>query len=203
MMREFGAHFDAIQSGILEREYDARVNSPCSCGKSLAHFRCEQCFQLPPSCSDCAVASHLHSPFHHIQEWRGSHFVRTSLKALGHIIALGHSSSKCPNAPIKLAVRSITVVHTNGIHKYTIEFCHCFEAANEPLQMISAGLFPATMDHPETAFTIQLLEEYEAHTLASKKSAFDYFSALVNLTDNVFPGRVLVSNNSLTKYKCL
>lgn len=31
-----------------------------------------------------------------------------------------------------------------------------------------AGLFPATMDQPETAFTFVFLDDFEVHTLVSK-----------------------------------
>src|ERR1700759_1900949 len=99
MMQEFGKHFKSIQNGILEREYDPRVKAECECKKGLALFRCEQCFQHSPSCADCLVASHHHNPFHHVQKWTGSYFVRTTLGALGHTLFLGHDSERCENSP--------------------------------------------------------------------------------------------------------
>jgi hypothetical protein len=58
--------------------------------------------------------------------------------------------------------------------------------ATKALQLIRAGLFPATMDQPDTAFTFMVLNDFHVHTLALKKSAYDHFTALKKLTDNTF-----------------
>lgn len=197
MMQEFGEHFESLQSVILEWQYDHWVNMLCACTKGPALFRCEQCFQNAPSCAECLVTSHHHHPFHHIQKWNDTHFVRTTLGTLGHIIILGHDCEKCPNSLQNSEGRPFTIVDASGIHKINIKFCHCHGDPDEALQLTSAGLFPATMQQPETAFTFEVLKEYQAHTLASKKSGFNYFTALQHLTDNAFPGSVLVRVTSL------
>lgn len=186
MMGIFSEHFDAIQDAILEREYDAYVASKCLCGAENAHFRCEECFCTQPSCKQCLLDSHRRLPLHHVQEWSGTHFVRRSLSQLGFVIPLGHYAHRCPNAPPGSNGRPTVIVDANGIHDTMVLYCHC-TLDSEPIQLISAGLFPATMDRPETAFTFSLLDDFEVHTLASKKSAYDHYTALRKHTNGAFP----------------
>ena len=198
MMQAFGKHFDRLQSAILEREYDVCTTAICSCGQEPALFRCEECFSGPPSCKLCILNSHHHLPFHHVQRWDNTHFTRTSLGSLGLVIFLGHDMKHCHNAPHDSKGRPFVVVHTNGIHNINIDFCRCTSATDDsdPFQLTSAGLFPATVDKPETVFTFAMLKDFHAHTLASKKSAYDHFSALKKLTNNAFPDRAPVRISS-------
>jgi hypothetical protein len=193
MMNIFAEHFEALQNTILEREYDPNVINQCDCEKGPAIFRCQECFQCRPSCRNCVVASHRHLPLHRIQEWVGTHFAPKELCDLGFTISLGHYGERCPNVPNTSPGRRTILVHTNGIHHTRIIYCHCAAAAIEPLQLAQAGYFPATIDRPETAFTFKLLKNFHAHSLSSKKSAYDYYSALQHLTNNAFPHTTPVS----------
>jgi hypothetical protein len=187
MMGIFSEHFGTLQNAILGREYDASVKSGCSCGSGPANYHCEECFCLQPSCKQCLLDSHRHLPLHHIQEWIGTHFTRKSLRDLGMIVCLGHHARRCPNAPIDSTGRPTVIIDTNGIHNTKILYCHCANALDEPFQLASAGLFPSTIDQPETAFTFSLLDDFEVHSLASKKSAYDHFIALQKHTNGAFP----------------
>jgi hypothetical protein len=100
----------------------------------------------------------------------------------------------CPNIAAASKGRAYTVVNTNGIHKININCCHCVDATDDAFQLTSAGLFPATIEKPETVFTFAALKDFHAHTLASKKSAYDHFAALRKLTNNAFPDQTPVSN---------
>jgi hypothetical protein len=190
MMKIFSPHFQEIQSAILEREYDSKVESHCPCGSGPASFRCQECFISPPCCAKCLVDMHQHQPFHLIQEWTSTHFMRRTLESLGLTISLGHHRQHCPNAPssqsVKQSGRHTTIVNTNGIQISRIEYCYCLSSATKPLQLIAAGLFPATMEQPDTAFTFEVLNDFHVHTLTSKKSAYDYFTALKKHTDSTF-----------------
>ena len=46
MMQAFERHFDALQSTILDHEYDVRTTANCISGQELALFRCEECLVL-------------------------------------------------------------------------------------------------------------------------------------------------------------
>jgi hypothetical protein len=187
MMGIFSQHFDVLQSAILGREYDAAVTSDCPCGSGPAHYRCEECFCPEPSCKKCIIDSHRYFPLHHVQEWTGTYFTRRSLFELGMIIRLGHYTRRCPNVPHGPTGRPMVIVSTNGIHDAKVLYCHCATAVDEPLQLVSAGLFPATIDQPETAFTLTLLDDFDVHSLTSKKSAYDHFIALRKHTNGAFP----------------
>ena len=86
----------------------------------------------------------------------------------------------------------MTAVHTNGFHKFGVQFCHCDGGASQAIQLSDNGYFPGTMVQPETVFSFGVLENFHAHTLSSKKSLYDYHDALVKMTNAAFPQDVPV-----------
>ncbi|KAJ7601509.1 hypothetical protein DFH06DRAFT_1352712 [Mycena polygramma] len=51
-------------------------------------------------------------------------------------------------------------------------------------------LFPATAKDPHTAFTVNMLKEFQLHNLESKKAAYDHLGAIRRLSDNSFTADV-------------
>ena len=199
-MKAFTEEMDNIQAAILSNEFQDGVGDPCSCGGSdKANFRCEEdCFETAPlQCQQCIINLHTQLPFHHIQEWTGEYFKWMSLHDLGARIFLGHSGMPCPNRSSAYTGRPFVIVDRNGFHKFILEFCHCDNLKDvlqtEPIQLIRARLFPATLDQPETAFTFRLLDDFHAHTLSSKKSSYVFHDALQKRTEAAFPQDVPVS----------
>jgi hypothetical protein len=196
MMGIFANEFEALQESILLKSYHPNVGRKCQCGKSTAVFRCtghDHCFQADPLCQICIVRVHTALPFHRIEEWNGTHFKATSLDTLGYVLHLGHAGQSCPNVDhSKSHLRQMVIVHTNGFHKLSVCFCFCYHAPREATQLSNAQLFPATMEHPQTAVSFAVLDNFHQLTLSSKKSMFDYHDALVKLTDPVFPQDVPV-----------
>ena len=193
MMAAFDKHFDKLQSAILGCEYDPKARTNCVCGTGWSLYQCQDCFTSTPSCQQCLLCSHIDLPLHHIQHWTGTYFEWTNLGDLGLTLFLRHGTSRCPNAPTGSNERPTMIVHTNGIHKLDVKYCYHTHATDEPTQLASAGLFPATTEKSETAFTFAVLKEFHMHMLSSKKSAYNYFIALQKLTNNVFPDRTYVS----------
>ena len=193
-MAPFIENLPSIQSSILKMKTHKDIGRPCFCGSGLTQlYRCHECFNSRMFCGACIVPAHIHSVFHHIQKWAGTHFVRSSLKEVGLAISLGHFGMRCPNLSTTNRGRPTTIVHTNGMHETIVEYCHCLEAPSEPFQLIEAGLFPSTLEQPMTAFTFEVLRNFEKHVLASKKSAYDFCDALRKLTDSAFPQNISVS----------
>lgn len=186
MMKAFAAHFDELQSAILFTEHHERLGKNCRCGASPATFRCPECFQTHLLCKTCILAAHVHLPFHHVQEWTGAYFKRTSLATLGATIPLCHRGQSCPNR-LPSRGRPTVVVHVNGIHNVHIQYCECADSPSEAIQLTRCQLFPATMEQPATAFTFDVLRDFHVHSLASKKSTMDHFTALQNHTNKAFP----------------
>ncbi|KAJ6526481.1 hypothetical protein DFH09DRAFT_1095195 [Mycena vulgaris] len=190
----------AIQKGILATFTHWGVGLDCECG-AKAVFRCVECFNAPMWCRPCIIREHRYNPFHHIEKWDGKIFRRTSLGKPGAAVEpdeeikltvqtdLKHGGCPCEKAdPKNPKVREFTIGDHNGFHTVDIQFCECSTADPEKWkQLVAVQLFPATFKQPQTAFTFTAMKEFHTHTLASKKSAYDYVKALTKLTDNAHP----------------
>lgn len=195
MMTAFAKEFYALQESILLKSYHPNVESKCQCGKGTASFRCaghDSCFQAHPLCQTCIVRVHTALPFHRIERWNGTHFQATSLDTVGYVLHLGHAGQSCPNVDRNKSYQQMVIVHTNGFHKFSVRFCHCYHTPQEAIQLSNSQLFPATLEHPQTAFSFAVLDNFHQLTLSSKKSLYDYHDALIKLTKPVFPQDVPV-----------
>ena len=199
MMEQFSKHFDLLQAAILSTETDDNVGQRCQCQGDAALYCCIDCSFSPILCGACIIASHASDPFHRMQKWNGLCFHRISLLDLGQTVQLGHHGAPCPNRLPGSTGRSTTVVHINGIHQVRIEYCHCIPVLPEAEQLAKSSLFPASFERPETMFTFNVLKQFHILGSTAKIPAYDFFNALVNMTDNAFPKNVPISNSS-TRY---
>jgi len=60
------------------------------------------------------------------------------------------------------------------------------------MQLMMAGLFPATFHDPKTAFTFWVLEDFHLDNLECKTTPSQFFSRLRRLTNDEFPNTVPV-----------
>ncbi len=86
----------------------------------------------------------------------------------------------------------LTVVNTTGISEMEILHCICPDAMLGHEQLLQAGLLPSSFEEPETAFTFSVLDDFLADNLECKTTAQQYYSKLQNITNKMFPYRVLV-----------
>jgi hypothetical protein len=86
----------------------------------------------------------------------------------------------------------MTIVNRSGIHEIGVSWCCCPEAPKHDMQLMRAGLFPATFHNPKTAFTFQVLEEFHLDNLECKTTPSQFFSRLQRLTNEEFPNTVPV-----------
>ena len=128
-----------------------------------------------------------------MKEWTSKHFVRTSMRELGHQLQLGHEGHACPQS--KSRKRKLVVLHTDGIHTVSIKDCGCHERKRQPQwkEYLMMGWWPATVQQPQMAVTVELLEMYHKLTLQSKVNAYDVYWTLVRLANNVKEKEVPVS----------
>ncbi|KAH9929427.1 uncharacterized protein B0H18DRAFT_1084196 [Fomitopsis serialis] len=173
-----------ILDDILATEVPPGIGELCTCGKQAATTRCRDCFQSRLQCPRCLIHSHRHSPFHWAEVWNGEFLVKTDLAALGLTMYLGHDGDPCPSLRSTFLPITYTITHSNGVHCVPIQECHCPGHRATVSQLLRAGLFPATLERPESAFTFEVLRQWDIHFLTSKKGAYDYFQALRRLTDN-------------------
>lgn len=130
-----------------------------------------------------------------LKRWNGSFFEKTTLQGLGLNIQLGHPVGEPCSNPVPARQR-IVVIHTNGIHPATINYCGCdrlAEAGNHRQQLLRFRLFPATDQEPMTCATFAVLETVHMQTVQSKCGVYDLYMALEGLTDNTGLEKVRVS----------
>lgn len=189
-MEAFEKEFPRLLAHMLAREApmddSSQLKCPCGDADSGALYRCQECFIDRLCCAKCITRSHQDHPLHWIEHWTGDHFEKQMLSDIGFIIYLGHNGNKCHHTPRGEVPLPFTIVHHNGIHNSRIGWCFCAGGGNHVDQLMLAGLFPATVIDPRTAFSFSMLREYTVHKLQSKKAAYDYFTSLRRLTNGAF-----------------
>jgi hypothetical protein len=132
---------------------------------------------------------------------------------------MGHGGRPCPHSPIsqewedvdgdinaqeedvgietvKATVSrttALTVVHSTGVFTHNILWCLCSGSGGQQhLQLLEAGLFPASISRPQTAFAFDVLDHFLIDALECKTSAMSFFQKLRRLTNNAFPDSVPV-----------
>jgi CxC2 like cysteine cluster associated with KDZ transposases len=113
------------------------------------------------------------------------------------VFQLGFNSSK-PGKSNKNGGPVITVIDRSGIHEIGIRWCCCLNAPERDMQLMAAGLFPATFRNPKTAFTHRVLEEFHLDNLECKTTPSQFFSRPRRLTSDEFPNTVLVGQASIS-----
>lgn len=81
----------------------------------------------------------------------------------------------------------LTIVDIHGVQFLPVHFCQCSDASSHPLQLLQLGLYPASHDRPQTAFTFRVLDDFDLENLESKASAERYYTKLKRLSSNAFP----------------
>ena len=110
---------------------------------------------------------------------------------------LGFGSSK-PGQSDKNGNPIITIIDRSGVHEIGVRWCCCPDAARHDIQLMAAGLFPATFRNPKTAFTFRVLEEFHLDNLECKTTPSQFFSRLRRLTSDEFPNTVPVGQASVS-----
>jgi hypothetical protein len=92
----------------------------------------------------------------------------------------------------------ITIVDRSGVHEIGVKWCCCLDAPERDMQLMTAGLFPATFRNPKTAFTFRVLEEFHLDNLECKTTPSQFYSRLRRLTSDEFPNAVPVRQASIS-----
>lgn len=140
-------------------------------------------------------------------------FHDVTLAELGFIWYLGHGGEPCPSyggseiygcqdervdgvteaGSLPQDTTPVTVVHSSGVFTHNMSWCCCQGSNPQHLQLLRAGLFPASSTRPRTAFTFEVLDHFLIDALECKTSARSFFEKLTRLTNNAFPDSVPVS----------
>ncbi|PPQ83667.1 hypothetical protein CVT26_000898 [Gymnopilus dilepis] len=158
----------------------------CVARKAVApqapEYRCNECLLPDLTCKECCVRRHRTNPLHRIQRWNGDYFEPTSLKSIGLQIQLNHSGLYCVN-PLPCHM-SMLVLHRNGIHEVSIQFCGCERALPQHIQLLRRRLYPASQLIVKTCATFELLNLLHKFALTTKSSTYDFYRALEKMSDN-------------------
>lgn len=74
------------------------------------------------------------------------------------------------------------------MHQVNVAFCECGTPVGGyyfGIQLLRSSLFPTTIAQPRTAFTFEVLELFHHQTLQGKTTAWDFYNAIMHVTDNV------------------
>ena len=115
------------------------------------------------------------------QQRNRTRFVKVSLQSMGLCMQLNHASLHC-TAPTPCH-STMVVLHTNGFHEGTFNFCGCTQSLPHHLQLLQRHFYPASQFHVKTCATFELLELLHKLTLTTKSSTYDFYRGLEFLTD--------------------
>ena len=92
----------------------------------------------------------------------------------------------------------MTLVHSKGIHVLDVGFCACLDpdthaAVDDMYQLVPHGFWPASWKAPDTAFTMEVLKEFNEWSQVSQVSGYDMWRRLMLKTDSVLSDEVPVS----------
>ncbi|KAG0699706.1 hypothetical protein DFH29DRAFT_983382 [Suillus ampliporus] len=107
-------------------------------------------------------------------KWNSQYFEQVSLKALGLCIQLGHTTGQQCSNPHHAFNDEFIIINTLGIHKMSLDFCDL-----------------------KTAAMFCILEQYHLLSFESKVSAYEFYHALNQMSDNT--GLLLVKVGSKFK----
>ncbi|KAJ7693264.1 hypothetical protein B0H16DRAFT_1669558 [Mycena metata] len=162
---------------------DETVCAGHGCDATNPKYCCQSCHGVQMFCQACCVANHESHPLHIVEYWDGCCFTKKTLKELGLRIQFGHRRCVRPRS----APTTFVVLHTNGIHEVSVDYCGCeSEAANGEhyIQLLRGGWYPATHVAPQTAATFEMLDFFHAQTLQAKTTMYDFYVALEKLTNH-------------------
>ena len=100
-------------------------------------------------------------------------------------LQLGHPRGEPCGNPLCCAGDDFIVLHVNGIHQVSIDFCGCGKDNQLPtVQLICLHLYPATVKSPKTCATTAVLDLFSMLSYESKMSAYQFYQTLSRITDN-------------------
>lgn len=87
----------------------------------------------------------------------------------------------------RAGAKMMIIIDRSGIHHIGITSCRCEDAKSIDMQLLEAGIYPATQKDPRTGFTFAVLDEYLIENRECKVSASNFYNKLRRMTSNAFP----------------
>ncbi|KAG1819831.1 uncharacterized protein BJ212DRAFT_1237613, partial [Suillus subaureus] len=135
---------------------------------------CLSCSGEHSWCPSCAVKAHQHHPFHNLQLWNGKFYQSTTLWDHRYIIHLGHEGDTIYDT--QLGLSNLVIVHSTGVYSHYVSWCQCPGADKDRhLHLLKVRLFPASITHPQSAFTFDVLDHFLIDALKCKTLAMSFY----------------------------
>ncbi|KAJ7866049.1 hypothetical protein B0H14DRAFT_3084255 [Mycena olivaceomarginata] len=179
-------HRNDYLDGLVQREGRGLWwSSGCAiCHEPNPTWRCGDCFGDRMLCFSCLKDKHRDEPLHLFEEWDEEIFRPRTMRDVGLRFQIGHRrGEKCPFVRLSPPKNGFVVMDNNGIHVVDINFCGCPDSPSEVAQLLNVGWYPATCKDPSTAATLNLLRRFHTLNLQGRLPAYDFYNALVLLTN--------------------
>lgn len=140
------------------------------------------------------ISSTFRSSITFVQVWSDGFHQRTSLLELGYSFYIGHQHTPCPSPDASL--QKILIIGQSGAHYINVQFCACKESPEwieHYRQLLRMKWYPASFDRPKTAFTFDILDSYHKITLQGKLNLYDFYTSVMQKSDNCGQKKVIVS----------
>jgi hypothetical protein len=182
--------FDEYYPFIVMRHSPPHSDSCLECGSESSPdtwVMCEDCFDSPPMCTACALLKHHYNPFHRVKTWNSEAgcWTPTHLADLGlQVPAIHANGERCTTQGNAVAIQ---VIHSNGNHRILLRRCGCTREAARlrtvtAKQCLAHGLFPATNDSPQQAFTFQVLDLFHTCNLKAFTNINQFLEIMAAVT---------------------
>jgi hypothetical protein len=221
-LREYCTHRSEFLQALLEGEAPHGDGICWVCKSKQGLIKCLDCFGRHLACRECCISEHQNHPFHRVELWNGSSFLKSSLYKLGFVMYLGHGGQTCPciveggdiwedveldpetgfcpedwqeipeEKVKKGPENTLVIVDSLGVFRHRIGWCQCPGALDHKMQLFHDSLFPASLDQPSSAFTFSVLDHFYIDAMECKTAAHSFFRKLCRITNNAFPNNVPV-----------
>ncbi|CAM4721750.1 unnamed protein product [Leuciscus chuanchicus] len=172
--RELNA-WNTVKEDMLKVSFEtsAPITSKCSVCQRHADYRCLECSTTAVLCEACLRRTH-HNSLHVPDKWNNSSY-EPSYQGLFLYLPEGHENHAVYRKDIKV------IVNTGRLCTIPIDMCEC---EPEACTLLRYGLWPATAEKPQTAFSIPLLELFVCLSLECQVS-FEGFCNTLRWRNNL------------------
>ncbi|VDB94346.1 unnamed protein product [Peniophora sp. CBMAI 1063] len=155
------------------------------CGSAgRPEYSCGEC-EAADMCRDCIVKWHRYQPLHPIFRHSAGRPERLDPADLGLCIQLGHRPGEACRWRESSHVDNFTILHTSGLCRIRVDFCNCDLGKDTPryVQLLRRGLWPSTIENPQSATSLQALDDFTRLSNLGRLTAYDYHRAASSKTD--------------------
>ncbi|XP_073702528.1 uncharacterized protein [Garra rufa] len=161
--------WDAVKDEMLKVSFECSAPITTQCVVCLEHadYRCIECSTTAVFCEACLKRTHRNS-LHLPDKWNNAFYEPSSL-GLFLYLPEGHDAHAAYTKDMKV------IVSTGRLCTVTVSMCAC---EPETCTLLRYGLWPATADKPQTAFSIPLLELFVCLSLECQVSVEGFCNTL-------------------------